>query len=345
MAYPEAISTPDSRGMLPLHLACRYGGHSSYQIILLLIRLWPEALRRPANLSKSKQNMLPLHIACDCGPMPLKILKLIIERYPEAIFTPNGNGDLPIHIACKGYHVKAETVKYLISQLPDSVKTMNTKGELPLHIIAGRRGQEAHKIIEYLFLAYPESITISNGKGELALHCACSANQPLEIVKLLFAKFDDAVQVPDSKGMLPIHHACSTYTPILPVIAFLAQSHPKGLRQRCLKGDLPLHCACRYSSIEAIKYLLEVYPEAAKNQTGKDNLLPLQLICRKKKPSPAAVKLLAEAFPEGVETLCGTDGLAVNMARRCRSESCEVLNYLSRMSPCIEKSVQRNSSS
>lgn len=242
-AYPDSVKVADSKGALPLHLACRYGsGQTSTKIIKHIIRMWPEALTKPVTLSKSKKHMLPLHIASEY--MSMDVVRLLIECHPKTLMIPNGNGDLALHITCKRYNVGIQDVSLVYDFYPTAIRIPNNKGELPMHISCGRRSRNSLDVIKFLLDSFPESIKKSNGIGELPLHYSCNGYQPLEVVRYLVSKFDHAIEIADCNNMLPIHHACQAKFPVMDVIEFLTKASPKSLAVRGENGSLPSHIAC-----------------------------------------------------------------------------------------------------
>lgn len=67
------------------------------------------------------------------------------------------------------------------------------------------------------------------------------------------------------------------------------------------EDDLPLHLACRNQvPADVIATLIDVYPQAVKQRSKKDNRLPL-VICVKNKGSYNAVGRLIRAWPEALD--------------------------------------------
>jgi len=78
-------------------------------------------------------------------------------------------------------------------------------------------------------------------------------------------------------GLLPIHIACR-HGASLDTIKILAESYPEGLNSNDPRGNLQLHYACAFSSVEVIRFLLKRSPSASKVQNC-DKQLPIHNLC------------------------------------------------------------------
>uniref|UniRef100_A0A7S4VVI8 Uncharacterized protein n=1 Tax=Ditylum brightwellii TaxID=49249 RepID=A0A7S4VVI8_9STRA len=118
-AYPEAAKMKDNDGMTPLHYECENG--ASTDIVLLLLNAFPEAVAE-----KDDEGRTPLHCLClkrslvekeqhamvenvpevayeadhlqsaSSNIPSIKVISLLLERYPLAVTEEDCNGNTPI---------------------------------------------------------------------------------------------------------------------------------------------------------------------------------------------------------------------------------------------------------
>ena len=121
----EAMTTPDKKGRLALHLALLEGApHGS---IKLLLKGNPAALQVADNRGK-----LPLHYACEYGSVDT--VKLFVDSSSDEVLdVQDGNMNYPLHLACLGKDYKL--VQFLLKKGTSVVSKLNGEGKLPLHLL------------------------------------------------------------------------------------------------------------------------------------------------------------------------------------------------------------------
>ncbi len=133
----------------------------SLGVIRLLIDAAPASFRK-TDIS----DWMPLHILCankDVGEMrAMAILKLFIEKCPEAVRHADTVGCLPIHMAAELKPL--EFCRLLIEAYPGSEQIANARGMLPLHCACLLN---ALPTVEYLSKLYPDTINHATTRGEL----------------------------------------------------------------------------------------------------------------------------------------------------------------------------------
>ena len=141
----------------------------------------------------------------------------------------------------------------------------------PLHWVAllGSHYEMAKLFVE----KYPTaSYALTTKANAMPLHLACAAFDKIEtenmrIVKLLLEVNPDAVCVEDWQGAYPLHYLCYANTSG-DMIRLILEKFPEASKLRS-NGWLPLQIAMLkglsvdYNNIEAIKALMEYFPEAA----------------------------------------------------------------------------------
>ena len=91
MTYPEGAAVPNTRGWLPLFLACK--AHASLAVVRLLLESSPTGAR-----AKLHDDSLALHIACLYRASE-DIIQLLVGANPEAVYRINGNNETPLDLA------------------------------------------------------------------------------------------------------------------------------------------------------------------------------------------------------------------------------------------------------
>ena len=115
--FPDAASAAND-GWSPLHFAC-FNENVTKGKVQLLIAAAPDSVRSVTN----NYGHLPIHAICNNGKVDkgtaIQILKLLIEKCPEAIRDTSNDGGLPIHYAsCWGR--SPEFCRVLIEAYPGS---------------------------------------------------------------------------------------------------------------------------------------------------------------------------------------------------------------------------------
>ena len=179
--FPNAASTADERGRSPLHYAC-----FNKSVTLNIIQLLVDAA---ASVSSVNPNgMMPLHCLCDNRKLDnaaaIKIMKVLIEKYPEAVRHADNNGLLPIHYA-SGWR-SPEFCRVLIEAWPGSEQiapTTNAEGILPLHFACANNSLAT---VEYLYNLYPDATAT---RGDYIIRAAIAStsrrNDPATTVKIV----------------------------------------------------------------------------------------------------------------------------------------------------------------
>ena len=92
---PEAnlISTADSTGALPLHIACQ-NRDTPIDVLQFLVEQDPTTVRRRDN-----QGNLPIHTLCASNPMLASVMYLLPQSGDEAFHTTNRQGRTPLMVA------------------------------------------------------------------------------------------------------------------------------------------------------------------------------------------------------------------------------------------------------
>ena len=206
---------------------------------------------------------LPLHHACCNKSMSAKVVKMLVDGWPESVRQRNGYKGLPIHILCRSGMEDAsalEILNQLINTYPESVREECNNSYLPIHLAACRMSPEFCKV---LINAYPESLRVEAGLS-MPIHWACSGGR-LDMVKYLSGLYPERSNVRSSQdGLLPIHCA-SYFAKNTEIVEFLLMEDPDNASEASQndRGNFPIHLACwsnRPASYKIVQMLFDAHP-------------------------------------------------------------------------------------
>ena len=268
-ANPEAVSSKDNKGWLPLHVYARTGANSA--ILLRLVNAYHTGIREV-----DSKGRLPLHLACMSGRGDdafLEMLSHIIDLYPRALSAKEKQHSfLPLHMACSASYTSDSLVKLLLDRYPDAIKKTDAFSSLPLHLAV--RSKAPSRVIKRLLASYPAGAMQLDADGRLTLHWACKMCFSIATIKMLINAYPGSIFVRENKyGYTSLAIACmspldeSVFEVLLSrsrAVASVADSH----------GALPLHLACHnYAQLSPsiVKHLIEAYPQAivARDKEGR----------------------------------------------------------------------------
>ena len=189
------VSTQDSRGDFPLHLACYM---KTLVFVKLLFDAHPEAIFIQNNRGKTPLDNARSENRTDV----LSFLETQhqLQRQARGTIVPDENLQLPIHQTLQTGLASIGTIKLMVAANPASVAMADSLGCLPVHLSC-RFGDS--DIVEYLVGLDEDSITTTDTGGSLPLHYACVGGK-LDIVKYILENHPSGVSVPNEEGKLPI---------------------------------------------------------------------------------------------------------------------------------------------
>ncbi len=303
--YASFKDTKNHRGALPLHRAILK--LASLELIDVLIELYPDAVREG-----DENGLRPLHFACLYNFCMEKhfnalrderdktswgwVLKVLIEKYPQALQEPDNDGRLPLHLAASSAKTSPKALEMLLERYPDSISRRTKLGKLPLHFAVEARAAN-YDAVRILLDAYPSGAGESSERKN-PLHFACGeARADLRIIQALVQAYPSGVKEKSIESMLPLHLACANKQSI-EVVEFLLRVFPEAAEDRDRHSRLPLHHALEKSACDEVILLLLDEAPASVRSTGYYPHLPLCLAVEKNH-SAAVIRALLKAYTGG----------------------------------------------
>jgi ankyrin repeat protein len=130
---------------------------------------------------------LPIHTACSsCAP--IKVIKALLQAFPDGVSYPDNYGNLPIHYAAGGDEgpLDLDVVRLLLELYPKGSALGNSYGNLPMHFAAHYKAPL--EVVEALYNAYPDGLLQLNKDHETPLHIAVEKGAYDDVVAFLQGK-------------------------------------------------------------------------------------------------------------------------------------------------------------
>eukprot|EP00986_Skeletonema_menzelii_P019488 scaffold28164_cov166-Skeletonema_menzelii.AAC.1 len=328
--FPDAASAT-FEGWAPLHNACG-NPNVTTGIIQVLINSAPDSVRSVSNTGNTPLHMLCNNIKVD-EATAMQILKLLIEKYPEAVrHTNNNDGYLPIHIA--SVRTKSpEFCQVLIEAYPGSERMTEAEGKLPLHFACANNTVAT---VKYLYKLYPDAINHAKNSGHYPIHAAImgttSRDNPAASVEIVQFLLDCDPNV-KFQGRSLLRYACqmeyndSNIDAALEVIKLLFDAHPEAIED----NRITRHLHRRHQQVQAFINNVLVYSRQAKDQrlmTTRDSngQLPLHRALHDN-VRLGSIKLLVKGNPSALQSPDNSGSLPLHIACQYQ-DSAAVIRYL-----------------
>ena len=293
--FPGGAKHADAEGKLPLHEAVRRG--DDLELMRLLLGAFPDGASHAAD------GDLPLHCAAELrSNASAEIVRLLLERHPEAAEQPDRCGRLPLHLSLSE-SAPIGTFEALLAAFPAAASTQEgASGNLPLHIEAATNAWPS--ALEALLRVHPDGAACGSKKGRLPLHCLLEANESLgqrhaEALSALLAAFPGAADVAHPDGTAPLLQLLNKATEEETVADTLGLVSPEAARRPDADGKLLLHHAAAKDD-GPVRCVLAAFPEAAAHADSSGRL-PLHYAAARWYGSSGPVSALLSEFPEGAK--------------------------------------------
>jgi len=178
----EYAKVSNSKGMLPLHLACIYCS-DKFEIIEIILRSYPEALLLPVNGKVKINGSCPLHLLVSNNPS-IASVKLLIDKQPDILVQGDSHGATPLSVALRN-RAKFHIVQYLINMNKSVLFFSDKRMNVPLHV-ACSWGPYSLNVIKILVEESRDTLFFVNADGKTPLDLAQSfSTQSDEIIDYL----------------------------------------------------------------------------------------------------------------------------------------------------------------
>eukprot|EP01038_Epipyxis_sp_PR26KG_P012173 gene12173-16303_t len=283
-------------GNNPLHIACE--NNAPLDIIESLCTIHNTWLSE-----KNNDGSLPLHsYLAKNHSISISVVQILIESYPSldntsfsGVAAKNGSDQLPLHLVTQSNKCKINELKdvidFLVNKYPASINSEDNIGWLPIHC-ALRSGSslEVFKSLlptdrnldDICFVNIINKKTMAVEKETTLLHMFFKSNPNIDDLPLfdyLLAECPQLAEVQEVRfdahhvgksSHLPLHSATNSLSIPIEFIDRLISIYPDSVKT--LSNDeveYPLQMAIyKLNSIEVIRKLVEMYPEALKNKNG-----------------------------------------------------------------------------
>jgi ankyrin repeat protein len=309
---PQAISTKNRLGMLPIHCASKF---CNINIIKFLLDKYADAVKELDRFIS-----LPIHTAIRYNTPD--VIKLLIDMFKEGLKQPDKRQNIPLHYVSQNDSC-IEVLKILLNEYSDGCKIANTDGELPLHYSI--KDGSSIDLIMILIDTYPDSLNIFTRNGHIPLyyvidyyysfellnlilnkhrekmipiidtsiiHLAISKKLSIEVIKLLYEQFLQN----EVNNINNLHCAITSHSSI-DVVEYVINKNPESVAIPDSNGNLPLHYSI--NNIEIMRVLLSIYPDAAKIKNNYE-FLPIHLALDYNVSSNIIIMLI-EAYPDCIK--------------------------------------------
>jgi hypothetical protein len=163
---PESIHELDSRGELPLHIAC------SYQQVKITKRLLcvHESNKIPHSVPMTLDGNTPLHSALWHFKVDPQLIRLLVNKYPSSLSMKTRHKETPLHFACfRGASI--EVIEMLVRADHNVLGIQDSHGNIPFHsIFAFYPLHDLIPIMRHIAPLFPELTKIRDKHGNLPGH-------------------------------------------------------------------------------------------------------------------------------------------------------------------------------
>ena len=286
------------------------------EVVKYLLELTPDAANQVDGSStfpthRYGSGAFPLHLACFNADCPVSIIKLLLEKNPDAArhSWQNGGDVLPLHC-----YIGRSAVRSAWGTYDDDGDFIEDMPSFP-------SGEIDIDIVKLLIEAYPEALE-HNLQTRSALHLLCEGMQiSMELVQLLIDK--DGLVLEDQgehSTVLALLYNCSVSPFPSDVLKFLLHHNASALTYIDEKEEFAfdhrsssLHTACANKNMtaEVIRLLLNLKPDMKmiKAEDQHDGCLPLHVLCQNQDINEESaieiMKLLVDEYPNSLRHRVG----------------------------------------
>ena len=254
-------------------------------------------------------------------------LKAILREHPDAVQERDEHNQTLLHFACR-YGRSSEFCRALIGADHDLVTTVNNNGWLPFHYSCWYGNVETAK---YLFHLHPEGIHIpdvSSGRYPLHIVLNCGSRNATELALFLLKHDRGAISICTESGNLPLHYACRNSS--LAVAKRVFDLYPQAIYMRNVGRRTPLDDARRANQTEKASFFefqLNFVRQASQPQLHPERRrLPIHQTLRNENVSVGTLKLLIADNPDSLMLVDKQGSTPLHIA--CVEGDIDVIQFL-----------------
>ena len=316
-AYPESVKIRirggaaswilgTNEGKSPIHLAEENMSFSFCKTLLL----------ERSRLSSIKANILQVACIAECS---LDLIKKLVDDDPGLLLMEDRDGRIALQTAVR--FAMHEVTQYLV----DRMKPLLSEGMYPssmsskVNILHLALFYDCPIVVIKKLVEDDPELLLKKYKEQSALNVAVSRyldlagaknSASLDVIKFLVTRNEDLLAVPDETGALPLHitlrfdqisasHLARRFIPgialvikkkTLELVQYLVDRNESTLDMPDKNGELPLHVAAKFVSLEIVECLVRGRNDSSLITPDKMGELPLHKACRF--GNVAAVKFL-----------------------------------------------------
>jgi ankyrin repeat protein len=270
----ESVMMADNFGYLPIHLACC---NCNLEAAKYLHPIYPESINIADNYG-----FCPLHcVLWNSGPTPNDnrgdLIRFMLTNDQGAVSKPTRDGGLALHLACESQR-PLEIVKLVYNKHPQAIYMRENDGSTPLDVCHDDSdGTRTFLGAQLEWERQAREQRQPDEQRQLPIHRLLQSHDvPVGTVELMIAANSDSATACDNKNFLPLHYACKFGH--VDAVKFLVDFDEESIKEFTVSGELPLHIACREGKCSTINYILEMsdcYGISSCNKYGK---LPIDLL-------------------------------------------------------------------
>jgi ankyrin repeat protein len=145
--------------------------------------------------TRDENGNLPLHIYVGSYPIEESVFEFLIKNAPETVKERGRFGRLPLHYAlCQKKVNNIKMLKALLNVYPEASNTFTNGGWIPLHYAVDRDNSQLD-VVKILCEYYPDGPLVKDFDDKLAIHWAISRTDAskinIEVIRYL-SRYDPA---------------------------------------------------------------------------------------------------------------------------------------------------------
>lgn len=276
-AEPHAATMTDDKGRFALHLAAQSRAYLRHycNVIEAVYRAYPPAISQPDGRHKLP---LHLAIECFEHPMQQRGLATLLRLAPYTVEARDDAQHSACHLLCFRSTFGAATMaaaRQLLKVAPQAALAGDGRGQVALQVAVTRPISGNGRLLRLLLQKSPKSAFHADDEGRTAIHLAIRANN-WAAVRLLTKMVKGAATVRDGNGRVALHEMARLYDghdEVHSILRFLLHIAPQACLMEDNRGDLPLHlCAQSRLSVDLVKTLVGAAPAAVRHRNAAGDL-------------------------------------------------------------------------